>query len=255
MITIRDLSYRYSQSPEFALERITLELEESRITAIMGANGSGKSTLARCLNGLLIPSAGNVLVDGMDTSVGAHIGAIRQRVGMIFQDPNLQITSVTVERELAFGLENVGMEAGEMRRRVDHQLELYGLEKYRHVSPTSLSGGEKQILAIASVLLLQPRYLVLDEATSLLSAASRTKVLDRVMGMRKGKQIGIILITQFPSEALLADRLIVLHAGHVVFDARPMDVFAHDEELRRLGVSVPLHSSLGRLYELPARQH
>jgi energy-coupling factor transport system ATP-binding protein len=254
MIEARNLRYRYPRSTSNALDGIDLEFRESSFTAIMGANGSGKSTLARCLNGLIKPSSGRVVVDGLDTYDDSRLSQIRQRVGMIFQDPNLQMTSVTVERELAFGLENIRVDPAEMHRCVERQLTLFGLEKYRHDSPSNLSGGEKQRLAIASVLLLEPRYLVLDEATSLLSAASRKSVLDLVVGLCAVQRIGVILITQFPAEAMLAERLIVLHAGHAVFDAQPAEVFAHNDELSTLGVPLPIRFHLEKMYELSARR-
>jgi energy-coupling factor transport system ATP-binding protein len=254
MIEVRGLGYRYPRSTSNALEEIDLEFHESSFTAIMGANGSGKSTLARCLNGLIKPAAGRVCVDGLDTHDDSRLSQIRQRVGMIFQDPNLQMTSVTVERELAFGLENIRVEPAEMHRRVERQLALFGLEKYRHVSPSNLAGGEKQRLAIAAVLLLEPRYLILDEATSLLSTATRKSVLDLVAGLREIHRIGVILITQFPQEAMRAERLIVLHAGHAAFDAPPPEVFTHGDELSAFGVPLPIRSDLEKMYELSARQ-
>ena len=255
MIEVRDLCYKYARSPVNVLKGINLDLHESSMTAIMGANGSGKSTLARCLNGLLTPASGRVRVDGLDTGDRARINDIRRRVGIIFQNPNEQITSVTVERELAFGLENIGMDVAEMHRRVEIHLDSFGLAKYRQLSPSRLSGGEKQRLAIASVLMLEPRYLILDEATSLLSVAFRRRVLEMVMQSGARRNMGVILITQFPAEALLAGRLVVLHDGCIMHDGPPGEVFGHEDELSSYGVPLPIMSLLERRYASASRLH
>ena len=247
MIEVRNLSYRYPGCTSYALHNLSFDIPDAFVTAIMGSNGSGKSTLARCMNGLLKPTSGEVSVDGMRTTDECNLYNVRRRVGMIFQDPHLQMTSATVERELAFGLENLGVESAEMHNLVDEQLRLFGLEKYRDVSPSSLSGGEQQRLAIASVVLLNPRYLVLDEATSLLSGMSRRMVLELALREKKEKNVSIVLITQFSSEALSADRLIILHAGGILLDDSPGKVFRNAQELLSLGVSVPARSRLEQM--------
>ncbi|MEK9136115.1 MAG: ATP-binding cassette domain-containing protein [Bacteroidota bacterium] len=244
MIEVRDLTYRYAPDAPDVLNGITLLIPEGSFTAIMGSNGSGKSTLARCLNGLCKPTGGSVLVDGFRTDDDARSREIRRKVGLVFQDPNLQITSVTVERELAFGLENIGTGPEEMRERVEKYLGLFGFNGKNDVSPSSLSAGERQRLAVASVMILEPSYLVLDEATSLLSVRSRNAMLDLVRDIRMQASVGIILITQFPREAMLGERLLVMHEGRLVFDGSPGEVFKNVESLLQMGVPVPTSERL-----------
>jgi energy-coupling factor transport system ATP-binding protein len=244
MIEVRDLTFRYSADLPDVLKGVSLSIPEGSFTAVMGSNGSGKSTLARCLNGLLRPSAGSVVVDGLGTHDPTAVRKIRRRVGLVFQDPNLQMTSVTVERELAFGLENVGTATEEMRSLVDEYVHLFGFVEKRNNPPSSLSAGERQRLAIASVMILKPSYLVLDEATSLLSARSRTAILDMVLALRQQHRVAILLITQFPSEALRGERLVLLHNGDIAFDDLPDHVFRHGKELIKMGVPVPLRERL-----------
>jgi energy-coupling factor transport system ATP-binding protein len=244
MIEVRDMTFRYAADLPEVLKGINLSIPEGSFTVFMGSNGSGKSTLARCLNGLTKPTAGSVMVDALDTHDPAAVRKIRRKVGLVFQDPNLQMTSVTIERELAFGLENIGTPTDEMRSQVDKYLQLFGFNERRNNPPSSLSAGEKQRLAIASVMILRPSYLVLDEATSLLSARSRTAVLDMVLMLRRQLRVAILLITQFPSEALLGDRLVLLHNGEIAFDGLPKDVFRHGSELIKMGVPVPLRERL-----------
>jgi energy-coupling factor transport system ATP-binding protein len=247
MIEIDGLAFRYPGGKADVLNGLDLRIPEGSVIAVMGSNGSGKSTLARCLNGLLLPSSGRVVVDGMDTSVPGTIREVRRRVGMVFQNPQLQMTSATVERELAFGLENLGVEPKLMRERVVRQAREFGFDRCIDALPTSLSGGEQQRLAVAAVLLLRPRYLILDEATSLLSVPSRRSVLDAAFAERSRRAVSVILITQFPSEALRAERLLILHGGRVVVDGVPETVFERRaRELNAWGVAVPLryHQSL-----------
>jgi energy-coupling factor transporter ATP-binding protein EcfA2 len=206
----------------------------------MGANGSGKSTAALCMNGMLVPSAGSITVDGMDTADTSVARQIRRRVGLVFQDPNLQFTSMSVERELAFGLENVGVPTDHMREQVDDQLRQFRLEPLRKLPPSALSGGEKQRLAVASVMVLRPSYLILDESTSLLSPASRRSLLDLATNVVTLAGSTLVTITQFPQEALEANRLIVLHKGAVVYDDTPDQVFRNAKDLMGIGIPIPL---------------
>jgi energy-coupling factor transport system ATP-binding protein len=244
MIEIKNLTFRYPGNAEPVLRDLSVSFPEDSCTVLMGANGSGKSTLARCMNGLLLPATGSVFVDGLDTSDESQVRAVRQKVGVVFQDPFAQMTSTTIERELAFGLENLALPPAEMHERVTHYLSLFGFRERRNEAPSNLSAGEMQRLALASVLILKPRYLVLDEATSLLSARSRSHMLELVDDIRRSLKIGVLLITQFPAEALPHDRLIVLSRGKILFDASPPEVFAHVRELISEGVSVPLKSRL-----------
>jgi energy-coupling factor transport system ATP-binding protein len=205
----------------------------------MGSNGSGKTTLARCLNGLLGPTGGSVKVEGSDDRRVLH-----RRVGLVFQDPNQQMTSLTAERELAFGLENIGVQPEEMRARVDAYLRLFQFADRKDQRPSALSGGERQRLAIASVMILEPHFLVLDEATSLLAARPRINILELILKLRLEHNVGVILITQYPAEALQGDRLIVLHQGEVVLDDQPATVFKQSKDLVRLGVAIPTSEKL-----------
>lgn len=244
MIEVSSVRFRYSPDSPDVLKGVSFTVSPNSFTVIMGSNGSGKSTLARCLNGLLAASSGEVKVDGVRSNDTPSRQELRRKVGLVFQNPNLQMTSLTVERELAFGLENIGMERDEMRARVDEYIEMFGFEDRRGDPPSSLSAGEKQRLAIASVMILQPSYLVLDEATSLLAVRSRTSILELVIALRKQQGIGVILITQYPAEARLGERLMVMHQGCIAFDDQPDSVFRHGAELSRMGVAIPMNERL-----------
>lgn len=239
MISIENLAYRYEQSLPDVLTNISVCFEEGSFSALMGANGSGKSTLARCLNGLLVPTSGEVIVNGMSTANPDHLPAIRRTVGFVFQDPNMQMTSATIERELAFGLQNLATPQSEICNIVAEELTRLGFDKKEELSPAMLSGGEKQRLALASVLLLEPRYLVLDEPTSHLSPSSRKQMIASVRAVQKEKNIGVILITQFFDEAVQSDRLIILDKGIIVFDDIPSNSMPRSDELSARGIRMP----------------
>lgn len=255
MIEISDIFFKYDEekSRPFVLNGISLDIRAGESIAIIGPNGSGKSTLAKCLNCLLVPSKGSVVVDGLHTSVPENALEIRRRVSMLFQNPDNQIVSVTVEREIAFGLENIGMPYEEMHALVDRMLSRFDLEPYRHKSPHYLSGGEKQRLALAAVLAMQPRYLVLDEPTSLLDPKSRKDILNIIKGLhsttsRNGAaKITTLLVTQFPEEALVADRLIVLNEGRIYRDGPPADIFKDIDGLTEIGLESPVTFRLDKL--------
>jgi len=239
------------------LRGISLTIAEGESIAIMGPNGSGKSTLAACLNGLLWPSEGQVFVDNLRTDQSKNLKEIRRRVGMVFQNPDNQIVSASVEREIAFGLENLCVPHDEMHQTVDKMLKQFDLEKYRRQSPHYLSGGEKQKLAIASVLAMQPRYLILDEPTSLLDPRSRNEILAIVRHLNQSSNgisptaMTTILITQFPAEALRANRLIIINHGEIVMDGKPEELFTHVDEFHEMGLEVPIKFKLDHLL----RQH
>lgn len=253
MIAVNHISFDYiSEQGTFrrVLEDVSLEINDGDFLAIMGANGSGKSTLARCLNGLLLPSTGDVLVNGLNTRDGDQLRQIRRRVAMLFQNPDNQIVSATVEREIAFGLENLGVEYDEMHRRVEQMLLRFQLEPYRKKSPHYLSGGEKQRLALASVLAMEPDYLVLDEPTSLLDPAGRREMVrlfrewhDHPATPRRTT----VLITQFPEEALLANRLLILQRGRTVMEGPPETLLRRTEELAGMGLDSPVRFKLQQL--------
>ncbi|MFN0159220.1 MAG: ATP-binding cassette domain-containing protein [Bacteroidota bacterium] len=247
MIEISDLHVRYTGSNCSAVEKVTTTIGHPTFTAVMGPNGAGKTALARCLNALITPTSGKVVVDGLNTNDPASRSGIRRLVGMVFSDPNLQITSVSVERELAFGLQNLAIPTDEIHARINEHLRLFGLEHLRSVPPLTLSGGEKQRLAIAAVTILRPRYLILDEATSLLGASSRRAIMQLILEMKQQLGFGLVLITQFPTEALKAERLIVMHQGNVLMDDTPSAIFTRTRELMEIGVPVPVRSRLMEL--------
>ncbi|MCK4591510.1 MAG: energy-coupling factor transporter ATPase [Candidatus Latescibacteria bacterium] len=253
MIRIENLSfqYRYRDNSFNALDGIDLEIEQGESVAIMGANGSGKTTLAWCINGLLLPNSGKVMVDGLSTHRPEQIPAIRRRVGMVFQNPDNQIVTTTVEREIAFGLENIGIPPIQMHQRINWALKHFDLEQYRYHPPHRLSGGEKQRLAIASVLAMAPKYLILDEPTSLLDPRGKREVNRMLKQIQAAGSVGcgtthgagqvtVIHITQSPEEALGADRLIVLSQGKIVLDGPPQTVFQQCDQIWALGLDLPL---------------
>lgn len=248
MIRISNLVFEYTNGEEKnrVLDGIDLTIREGESLGLMGPNGAGKTTLARCLNGLLLPTEGEVLVDDMNTNEAAKISEIRRLVGMVFQNPENQIVSTTVEREIAFGLENLGINYERMHETVDKMLEQFDLQKYRNHPPHLLSGGEMQRLALASVMAMSPKYIIFDEPTSLLDLASRKALLSLISEFHKKNQtaenhcqISTIFITQYPEETLTFDRLLVLNQGQIVMDDKPAEVFQKVKELKNLGLEVP----------------
>jgi len=249
MIEIKNISFNYTNGQDTGrriLNNISLTIRPGESIAIMGPNGSGKTTFARCLNGLLLPTSGTVKVKGLPTSDVNNLPAIRRQVGMVFQNPDNQIVSATVEREIAFGLENLGMPREEMRDIVNKMLADFDLTGYRKKSPHYLSGGEKQRLAMAAVLAMNPSWLVLDEPTSLLDPKSREDILQLIKQLhkRKDKPVTTLLITQFPDEALTADRLIVFNNGEIFMDDKPTNIFKRVEELFQIGLEPPIEFAL-----------
>jgi energy-coupling factor transport system ATP-binding protein len=248
MISISNLVLEFltQDGSRRVLDDVSLEIADGEFVALMGPNGSGKTSLARCLNGIFCPTAGRVIVDGLDTRDGNALPEIRRRLGMVFQNPENQIVAPTVEREIAFGLENLGVSRPEMRRRVQMLLRMFHLEAYRQRSPHLLSGGEKQRLALAAVMAMQPRHLVFDEPTSLLDYESRRQLfelmaqLTAVPNLFSETPLTLLLITQFPEEALFAKRLLILHQGRIVMDGPPVETFQQVDQLREIGLAPPL---------------
>jgi energy-coupling factor transport system ATP-binding protein len=249
MIRVRNLCFSYPGQP-LALAGIDLDIAAGASLAVVGANGSGKTTLARCLNGLHLPTRGDIEVDGWSVSDPLALPAIRQRVGMVFQNPDDQLVATTVEDEIAFGLENLAVPTAEIRARVDQVLAAFHLTEYRRHPPHRLSGGEKQRLAVAAAVALRPGYLVLDEPTALLDPRSRREVIDLVRGLRQQAGVATIHITHAADEALDADRLVVLDQGRVVMDDAPARVFADPGPLLALGLGVPFASAVAARLDL-----
>ena len=241
IIRVEQIEYTYrpaGREPVRALAGLSLTVRPGEYVAIVGANGSGKSTLAKHLNALLKPQRGEVWVAGLNTKDPANTRPIRQTVGMVFQNPDNQLVATIVEEDVAFGPENLGLPAAEIRRRIEHAMEQVDVAELRHRQPHLLSGGQKQRVAIAGVLAMEPRVLVLDEATALLDPLGRREVLDTVQRLhRRGRTI--IHITHFMAEAAEAERVVVLSGGRQVLDGPPREVFGQAELLRRLGLEVP----------------
>ena len=222
-----------------ALNGVNLQIERGSFTAVLGHNGSGKSTLAKQMNAVLLPSGGKVWVDGMDTMDENLLLEIRNRVGMVFQNPDNQIVANVVEEDVAFGPENMGVPQAEIRRRVDAALAAVGMEDFHLDAPHHLSGGQKQRIAIAGVIAMEPACIVLDESTAMLDPSGRKEVLDTVQKLNREKGITVVLITHHMDEAVLADRVVVMDAGHVIMDGKPKKIFTKMKELRAVGLDVP----------------
>ena len=218
---------------------MTLDIEAGSFVAVLGHNGSGKSTLAKHLNAILLPSGGKVYVDGIDTMDEERLLDIRRTVGMVFQNPDNQIVANVVEEDVAFAPENLGVPPEEIRRRVDDALKTVGMYEYREHAPHLLSGGQKQRVAIAGVLAMAPRCIVLDEPTAMLDPTGRAEVMRTIKTLNRTSGVTVVLITHHMDEAAQADRLVVMAKGKVVADGTPKAVFSHVEELRAVGLTVP----------------
>lgn len=242
MISIKNLSFKYDYEDENAkqiLKDIDLEIKEGEFLALLGHNGSGKSTLAKLINGLLIPGEGDVLVDGMNTKNEEEIWDIRRNAGMVFQNPDNQLVATIVEDEVAFGPENLGIEPAEIRKRVDKALEDVGMSDYKKNAPHLLSGGQKQRVAIAGILAMSPKYIILDEPTAMLDPSGRREVIDTLVKLNKEENKTIILITHYMEEAAISDRVVVMEDGNIVLSGKPREVFSQVEEIKKLGLDVP----------------
>lgn len=245
-----DLIYEYTDANNksiVALDKVNIEVAEGEFVAIIGTNGSGKSTLAKCLNALIVPLRGKCIVDGMDTSKSENIWNIRQKVGMVFQNPDNQIVSAIVEEDVAFGPENLGIPSEEIRERVEQALTAVGMLEMRKHAPHMLSGGQKQRIAIAGMLAIRPNCLVLDEPTAMLDPKSRVEVIDTVHKLNKEKKITVVLITHFMQEALLADKVIVMSDGKVDSIGTPREIFSDVEGITKLGLEVPVAGEVAYL--------
>ena len=244
MIEIDNVSYRYEDAKRAALSDVTLNIPKGEFLAIVGHNGSGKSTLAKHLNALLLPTEGAVRVAGMDTKDEENTLSIRQKVGIVFQNPDNQLVTTVVEEDVAFGPENLGVPGPEIRKRVDTALAAVGMEQYATRAPHMLSGGQKQRIAIAGMLAMQPEVLVLDEATAMLDPRGRREILSIVSRLHREKGITDVMITQYMEEATIADRVAVMADGKLLLEGPPREVFRQTALLRQHRLDIPAMTEL-----------
>lgn len=243
IIRIENLTFEYTRGeeepPVQAIKGMSLDIERGSFTAVLGRNGSGKSTLAKNLNGLYLPSGGRIFVKEWDTADDDHVWDVRQTAGMVFQNPDNQLVSSIVEDDIAFGPENLGVEPGEIRERVDRALKAVDMYKFRKKAPHLLSGGQKQRIAIAGVVAMGPECIIFDEPTAMLDPKGRDEIMSIIKELHN-QGITVILITHFMEEAAAADRIVVMDEGNILLDGTPEEVFARDEVLREASLEVPL---------------
>jgi len=251
IIQTENLTFRYTTEEGVAptvLDGVNLAIEEGTFVAVLGHNGSGKSTLAKHFNAILLPSGGKVYVAGLDTADEARLLDIRSQIGMVFQNPDNQIVASVVEEDVAFAPENLGVPPAEIRARVDDALKAVGMTAYARHAPHLLSGGQKQRVAIAGVLAMRPRCVVLDEPTAMLDPVGRAEVMSTLLELKERFGITLVLITHHMDEAAQADRLVVMDGGRVAYDGTPAEVFRDVEGLRAIGLEVP--ETVALMYEL-----
>ena len=247
MVQTDDLIFEYAKRDEEgnvigiyrAIDQVNLEVEEGQFIAVLGHNGSGKSTLAKHLNAILVPTEGTVWVDGTNTSDPNELWNVRQSAGMVFQNPDNQIIGTVVEEDVGFGPENLGVPTDEIWQRVEDSLKAVGMISYRHHSPNKLSGGQKQRVAIAGVIAMKPRCIVLDEPTAMLDPNGRKEVLRTVEDLRKKEKVTVILITQYMEEVIDADKVFVMDHGHVAMEGTPREIFSQVDTLKKYRLDVP----------------
>ena len=245
MLQAENITFRYDdENSQYALNGVSVQIKKGEFVAVLGANGCGKSTLAKHFNAILLPEKGTVLVEGMDTADDDHLYDIRQKVGMVFQNPDNQIVATVVEEDVAFALENLGVPTDEIRSRIDQSMQMAGIYKYRDKAPHKLSGGQKQRVAIAGVIAMSPDCLVLDEATAMLDPIGREKVMRTIHTLNKQYGITVAAITHYMEEAAQADRVIVMSHGQVVMEGTPKEVFSQTEKVRSLNLDVPQAAEL-----------
>lgn len=249
-IEIKNLQYKYSRDEEeiIAIYNMNLDIYEGEFVGIIGHNGSGKSTLAKLINGIIMPTGGDIFVYGMNTKDEEKIWEIRQKAGIVFQNPDNQIVATIVEEDVAFGPENLGVEPSEIRRRVDDALEIVRMSEFKDRKPHQLSGGQKQRIAIAGILAMDPRCIIFDEATAMLDPSGREEVLECIKQLNKENHTTVVYITHYMEEIVDADRIIVLNQGDILMQGSPKEIFARVEELQEVFLDVPNITHLA--YEL-----
>ena len=263
LLTFSDVTFSYDGEEGQrvkVLKGVDLSIDKGSFVSVLGHNGSGKSTLAKLMNALLLPEGGKILVSGVDTKDGEMIWEIRRHVGMVFQNPDNQIVGATVEDDVAFGLENMGVDPKEMRNRIDEALLSVGMEKYALAQPYRLSGGQKQRVAIAGIMAMRPSVIILDEATAMLDPQGRQEVMHLARRLNREEGITVVNITHFPEEAIDSDRVIVMENGEVLMEGHPAEVFSQVDRLQQAGLDVPFvvrvrHELIAKGYDLPFELH
>ena len=246
IIDVNNITFEYENDDgsTSVLKDFEIHFEKGTFTAVLGHNGSGKSTLAKLLNGMLLPTAGTVIVNGMRTSDEEHSIDIKRTVGMVFQNPDNQLVATVVDEDVAFGLENLGIPHDEMVRRVDAALDAVGMSEYKKCAPHKLSGGQKHRVAIAGIIAMEPECIVFDEPTAMLDPRGRKEVIDVILRLCKEKNITVILITHYMNEAALADRAVVMDKGKITLDGTPAEIFSNVEKVKEAGLDVPQSAEL-----------
>ncbi len=239
IIEARDVSFRYESGLSDAVSHLTLRIEAGEFVAILGRNGCGKSTLAKLMNALLLPTGGEISVNGLQAKTEDDCYEVRKSCGMVFQNPDNQIVTTIVEEDCAFGLENMGMEPALIRKRVDEALAAVGMSEYAHASPAMLSGGQKQRVAVAGVLAMRPKIIVFDESTAMLDPVGRRDVFALARQLNREEGITIVWITHFMEEAAQADRVVVMDGGRIAIEDSPRHVFSRMDRVLSLGLDVP----------------
>ncbi|GAA5347204.1 energy-coupling factor ABC transporter ATP-binding protein [Streptococcus uberis] len=244
IIEVKNVSFKYhTDQDNYTLKDVTFHVKQGEWLSIIGHNGSGKSTSVRLLNGLLVPESGNIIVDG-ELLTEKNVWDIRQKIGMVFQNPDNQFVGATVEDDVAFGLENKGVEHSQMKKRVDEALNLVGMSAFKTREPARLSGGQKQRVAIAGAVALRPMIIVLDEATSMLDPKGRLELINTIRSIREDYQLTVISITHDLDEVALSDRVLVMKNGQVESSSTPRELFARGNEILQLGLDIPFTTSL-----------
>ena len=243
MIRAVDLTHYYDDGPEgekeYSLEGINITIKEGEFVVVLGHNGSGKSTFAKHMNALLLPTGGKIYIDSIDATVPENTWEVRKRAGMVFQNPDNQMVATVVEEDVAFGPENLGVEPTEIRRRVDQSLKEVNMYEFRKHAPHLLSGGQKQRVAIAGIIAMRPKIIILDEPTAMLDPSGRAEVMKTIKQLNKEYNITIVHITHFMEEAVQGDRIVVMEEGKVIIDDTPQNVFKNVELLKSIGLDVP----------------
>lgn len=252
MVECRNVTYKYEDTEtktfNLALDNINVNVSKGEFLVILGRNGSGKSTFAKHINALMIPTIGNIIVDGLDTSDDNNVWTIRNKAGMVFQNPDNQLVATIVEEDVAFGPENLGITPDEIRRRVDNSLKKVDMYAYRKHAPHLLSGGQKQRVAIAGILAMEPECIIFDESTAMLDPLGRNEVINTIKSLNANSNMTIILITHYMEEAIAADRIIVMDKGKIIKQGSPREVFREVEIMKNIGLDVPQMTELA--YEL-----